>query len=88
MEEVIEKPKTKKQKKEQKPIMIFTLDTETRDGLAGKIFRAGLYWIDEKNEKNYFADNSFRKIKKILLKQSISHEIHVYIHVLSLIFPK
>src|SRR5436309_1434231 len=68
--------------------MIFTLDTETRDGLAGKIFRAGLFWIDDKKEKNYFADNSFRKIKKILLKESISHEIHVYIHVLDFDFSK
>lgn len=61
-------------KKEQKPIKIFTLDTETR-GLFGDIFRVGLY-----DGKRYFVSNTFKEIKNILSKYTIKYDCHIFIH--------
>ncbi len=58
----------------QKPIKIFTLDTETR-GLFGDIFRVGLY-----DGKKYFVSNTFKEIKTILAKYTINYDCHIFIH--------
>jgi hypothetical protein len=61
-------------KKVQKPVKIFVLDTETR-GLEGEIFKVGLY-----NGERYWEANTFEKIKKRLRKESITYDVHIYIH--------
>jgi len=61
-------------KKDKKPIKLFTLDTETR-GFKGEIFRIGLF-----DGENYFPANDFKTIKQILLRESITHDPHIFIH--------
>lgn len=64
----------KENKKERKPVKIFTLDTETR-GLFGDIFRVGLY-----DGEKYFVSNTFKEIKTILAKYTINYDCHIFIH--------
>lgn len=66
--------KKPRKKKEQKPIMIFTLDTETR-GLEGDIFLCGLF-----GDNQYWESVTFDKLNKILRKYSLSYDVHIYIH--------
>lgn len=63
-----------KNKKQEKEIMIFTLDTETR-GLNGQIFKLGLY-----GDNKYWQSNDFMEFIKILRKYSLSYDVHIYIH--------
>jgi hypothetical protein len=66
--------KVNKKKTSEKPIMIFTLDTETR-GLFGKIFRMGLY-----NGKDYWAFDQFEECYPLLKEFAETYEVHIYIH--------
>lgn len=71
----VKEKKNKKQKKEdEKPVKIFTLDTETR-GLFGDIFRVGLF-----DGKQFFATNSFKELKSILYHYTKEYDCHLYIH--------
>lgn len=79
--------KKKSEKKEQKPLKIFVLDTETR-ALGGKIFKIGLFSRDENGKPEYESDTNFKKIKQILLASSITYDVHIYIHVLDFDFSK
>lgn len=69
-----DKKKKGKEKKDKKPIKLFTLDTETR-GLFGDIFRVGLY-----DGERYFVSNTFKEIKNILSKYTINYDCHIFIH--------
>jgi hypothetical protein len=63
-----------KNKKQEKEIMIFTFDTETRS-LNGQIFKLGLY-----GDQKYWVANDFTEINKILRRYSLTYDVHVYIH--------
>lgn len=63
-----------KKKRASKPILISTLDTETR-GLFGKVFRVGFY-----DGKNYYAYNSFSDLKPIIQELAKKYEVHIYVH--------
>lgn len=66
--------KRKQKEKEQKPIKIFTLDTETR-GFFGEIFRVGIY-----DGQHYYAGDKFEDIENRLIKDKDNFDCHVYIH--------
>lgn len=66
---------SKKTKKEsEKPVKLFTLDTETR-GLFGDIFRVGLYTGDK-----YYATNTFKQLKSIMKQYTEKYDCHIFIH--------
>ena len=59
----------------EKPVKLFTLDTETR-GLDGNIFRDAERLIDKASH----ASNDFNTIKQVLLSESITYDVHIFIH--------
>lgn len=62
------------EKKSEKPVKLFTLDTETR-GLFGDIFRVGLFTGDK-----YYATNTFKQLKNILKQYTDKYDCHIFIH--------
>jgi hypothetical protein len=70
----LNKEKNGQKKERKKPVKVFTFDTETR-GLDGEIFRVGCF-----DGKQYHDANDFEKIKKILLRNSLTYDVHIYIH--------
>lgn len=62
-------------KKPKKPIKILTLDTETYNGLIGKLKRLAVY-----DGKTVSYGYSFLDIEPYLLLYSKTHEVHVYCH--------
>ena len=58
-----------------KPIKLLTLDTETYNGLLGKLKRIAIY-----DGENVTYDYSFLSIEKVLIQLSKKFELHVYIH--------
>lgn len=66
--------KRNKKKKDEKPVKLFTLDTETR-GLFGDVFRVGLY-----DGNRYWAANEFSHIQQILKQFTNDYECHIFIH--------
>ena len=58
-----------------KPIKIVTLDTETYNGLLGKLKRIAIY-----DGENVIYDYTFLSIEKQLIKLSKKFNVHVYIH--------
>ena len=57
-----------------KPVKVWTLDTETR-GLFGGIFRIGLYDGD-----NYYCADTFDELYPVLANSDLFNDNHVYIH--------
>lgn len=63
-----------KKKKSEKPVKLFTLDTETR-GLFGEVFRVGLY-----DGEKYSAANTFSTLKSIITRFAKEYDCHIFIH--------
>lgn len=67
-------PKGQIKKEQKEGIQLFTLDVETR-GFRGPIFRAGLF-----DGKKYYPSCDFKNLKQILLRASITQDVHIFIH--------
>lgn len=67
--------KTVKEISMAKKVKIFTLDTETYDGVKGKLKRIAIY-----DGKEVIYGFSFKDVEKVLLKYSKKYDVHIYVH--------
>lgn len=66
-------------KKPTRPVKVFTLDTETYDGLKGALKKIAIY--DGNEELHVIYGNTFKDIEPYLIKEfKNGFDVHVYIH--------